>query len=114
MSKKFLLVVCLFASMCSFSQNHYELNNGWFCANIKNVKADGSDISSISYNIKDWMPATVPGTVLTTMLNNKLVPDPFFGMNNKLIPDVYYTGNDYYTYWFVNDFKETVKAGEQV
>jgi hypothetical protein len=114
MSKKFLLIACLFASVCSFSQTHYELSSGWFCANIKNVKGDGSNISSVGYNIKNWMPATVPGTVLTSLLNNKLVPDPFFGMNNKLIPDVYYTGNDHYTYWFVKDFKETAKAGEQV
>jgi mannosylglycoprotein endo-beta-mannosidase len=114
MSKKFLLIIWLFASVCSFSQNRYELNSGWFCASIKNVKADGATISSVDHNIKDWLPATVPGTVLTTLLNNKLVPDPFFGMNNKLIPDVYYTGNDYYTYWFVKDFKEMAKAGEQV
>jgi hypothetical protein len=47
----------------------------------------------------------VPGTVLTTLLNNKQIPDPFFGLNNNLIPDVYTTGRDYYTYWFYNEFE---------
>lgn len=61
------------------------------------------------------MPATVPGTVLTTLLNNKKVPDPFFGMNNEQIPDIYKTGAAYYTYWFIKDFTEsTVTKGSQV
>ncbi len=100
------------ASLCA--QNRYELNSGWYCANIKNVSIDGEQISSTAYPVKSWLPATVPGTVLTSLLNNKLVPDPFYGMNNKYIPDIYSTGNDYYTYWFVNDFNETANAGEQV
>ena len=56
------------------------------------------------------MPATVPGTVLTTLLNNKQIPDPFIGMNNEQIPDIYKTGNAYYTYWFVKDFTEAAPA----
>lgn len=91
-----------------------ELNSGWQCANIKNVKDKGEVISQTSYALNNWMPATVPGTVLTTMLDNHLVPDPFYGMNNLHIPDIYVTGNDYYTYWFVKDFKATAKGSEQV
>ena len=111
--KRILIVSLFFINICLHAQNRYELNSGWYCANIKNVKEGGNAISSVNYAIKNWLPATVPGTVLTTLLNNKLVADPFYGMNNKYIPDVYYTGNDYYTYWFVKDFKETVKVGEQ-
>lgn len=113
--RKFFLLVVLFCSnVFLHAQNRYELNSGWFCTNVKNVKEKGSEVSSANYPINNWLNATVPGTVLTTLLNNKLVPDPFYGMNNKYIPDVYYTGNDYYTYWFVKDFKETAKTGEQV
>ena len=39
-----------------------------------------------------WMPATVPGTVLTTLVKNGLVPDPCYGVNNRWedrkIPDL--------------------------
>ncbi len=57
----------------------------------------------------------VPGTILTTLLHNKLIPDPFFGMNNNLIPDVYNTGRDYYTYWFYNEFEiPDIKDGQEV
>ncbi|MEN0056694.1 MAG: glycoside hydrolase family 2 TIM barrel-domain containing protein, partial [Mucilaginibacter sp.] len=46
---------------------------------------------------------------------DKKVPDPFYGMNNEQIPDIYKTGRDYYTYWFVKDFKEALPAsGNQV
>lgn len=47
-----------------------------------------------------WMPAVVPGTVLTTLVKNGIVPDPYWGLNNKiqlnLIPDL--SGNrDFYS-----------------
>ena len=39
-----------------------------------------------------WMPAIVPGTVLTTLVKNGVVPDPYWGLNNKIegsrIPDL--------------------------
>lgn len=108
------VVFLLTAFNTGHTQNRYELNSGWQCAGINTVKEKGELISLPSYKTTGWLQATVPGTVLTTLLNNKLVADPFYGMNNKYIPDVYYTGNDYYTYWFVKDFKETAKAGEQV
>lgn len=112
--KQIFLIFCLLTGISSFSQNRYELNTGWLCANIKDVKSDGAAISSTDYDLKNWLPATVPGTVLTTLLNNKIVPDPFYGMNNKYIPDLFDTGNDYYTYWFVKDFKEVATPGDQV
>ena len=31
-----------------------------------------------------WMPAVVPGTVLTTLVKNGVVPDPYYGLNNKI------------------------------
>ncbi|TFF38905.1 glycoside hydrolase family 2 protein [Mucilaginibacter psychrotolerans] len=110
------LVITLVAPTKSVkAQNSYELNTGWRCAPIANTKDPGTAISSINYNINDWMPATVPGTVLTTLVANKQMPDPFYGMNNEQIPDIYKTGRDYYTYWFVKDFKQAAATkGNQV
>ena len=102
--------------VCSpvFSQDRFELNTGWYCRNISDVKTDGAALSVPTQELKGWLPATVPGTVLTTLLNNKLVPDPFYGMNNQRIPDIYTTGATHYTYWFVKDFDMQAAAGEQV
>ncbi|MDR6825311.1 hypothetical protein J2Y59_004174 [Arcicella sp. BE139] len=88
------------------AQNQYELNGAWKCAPIKSVKENGEVISSPHFFLSGWKPAVVPGTVLTSMLANKEIPDPFYGLNNEKIPDIYNTGRDYYTYWFAKDFKE--------
>ncbi|MFT4152288.1 glycoside hydrolase family 2 protein [Parafilimonas sp.] len=109
--------ILLFSLVLFFKLNAqpaYELNEGWKCMKASSVKEDGNTISSSNYNIGKWKPATVPGTVLTTMLNNKEVPDPFYGMNNEKIPDIYNVGAAYYTYWFVKDFTETASSTEQV
>ncbi len=94
------------------SQNRYELNSGWKCMPSTKIKDTGLRISDLSYSISKWQNAVVPGTVLTTQLVNKEIPDPFYGMNNELIPDIYKTGRDYYTYWFVKDFEESVSQDE--
>ncbi len=92
-----------------------QLDSGWVCANIKNVNVPGDDLSKPTFGLTGWLPATVPGTVLTTLLNDSLIPDPFYGMNNKKIPDIYDTGRDYYTYWFVKDFHQNAPLdNEQV
>ena len=116
MQKKFILVLLLITALFAISnaQSVYELNNGWKCAKASSLKDDGNVISTTNYNLSKWQAATVPGTVLTTMLNNKEVPDPFYGMNNKKIPDIYDVGAAYYTYWFVKDFNETAASTEQV
>lgn len=95
-----------------FAQQQYELNSGWLCMPVTKVKAEGTAISSPSFSLDSWKKAVVPGTVLTTMLSNNEVPDPFFGMNNERIPDIYVTGRDYYTYWFVKDFKEAAPSAD--
>ena len=105
----FLLINIFYLS----AQNQYELNSGWKCINIKKIKNAGEKISLASYSTKEWMNATVPGTVQTTLINNKIFPDPFYGMNNELIPDIYKTGKDFYTYWFVKDFKEVFPKDDQ-
>ncbi|WP_442591067.1 glycoside hydrolase family 2 protein [Pedobacter sp. AW31-3R] len=101
-----ILMLLLIAGGQVSAQDQYELNAGWVCMPVTQVKAQGTEISAASFSLANWKKAVVPGTVLTTMLVNKEVPDPYFGMNNELIPDIYKTGRDEYTYWFVKDFKE--------
>lgn len=91
----------------------YELDSGWVCENVRDVHSTGETLSSPSSTMSGWMRATVPGTVLTTLLNDSLVPDPFYGMNNKKIPDIYDAGAAHYTYWFVKDFHEVYPTGDE-
>src|SRR5690349_23724906 len=48
---------------------------------------------------KEWMPATVPGTVHTDLFDNKKIPDPFFGTNEKDLQWID-TCNWEYELWF--------------
>src|ERR1700761_5377438 len=58
------------------------------------VKAGGDSLSSVHYNPADyWFPVTVPSTVLTGLVANKVYPDPYIGLNNMLIPDASDTFN---------------------
>ncbi|GAB2666397.1 hypothetical protein GCM10027036_19960 [Flavihumibacter cheonanensis] len=111
------LFILFWLSACCYSltaQKKYELTGEWKAASITQVKENGQHISAPGFELSNWQPAIVPGTVLTTQLANGQIPDPFIGMNNKRIPDIYETGRDYYTYWFVREFSETAAAGEQV
>jgi mannosylglycoprotein endo-beta-mannosidase len=43
--------------------------------------------------------------VLGTLLKNKLIPDPFYGLNNQAIIDIADAGREYYTFWFFTTFQ---------
>ncbi len=104
--KAALMIVPFTAIHYTASGQITELKTGWKCAPIVNVKLTGEELSSKSTEqFNDWQPAVVPGTVLTTLLANKKIPDPFYGLNNEAIKDIYDTGRDHYTYWFVKGFE---------
>lgn len=69
----------------------------------------GETVSSASYQPAGWLPAIVPGTVLNSLVHNKLYPEPYFGDINRrsrnLIPDLYTSGKEVYHYWFRTEFK---------
>ena len=100
----FVFITILFIPFSTIAQNETELNSGWICKAASAEPESGVQISTVGSPLNSYMPATVPGTVLTTLFNNQKIADPFYGMNNKYIPDIYKTGNAYYTYWFVKDF----------
>ncbi|MDB5157086.1 MAG: glycosyl hydrolase, partial [Mucilaginibacter sp.] len=115
LTKALLLLLSIITIQRGYAQTSYELNSGWKFKAIGSVTDKGEAISTTNYALNDWQPAVVPGTVLTSQIKNKNVPDPFYGMNNKRIPDIYKTGRDYYTYWFVKNFKEVrPQANNQV
>jgi len=52
------------------------------------ISAPGSEISTSQYKSKVyWFPVSVPSTVLTGLVANKIYSDPYSGLNNMLIPD---------------------------
>jgi len=92
-----------------FLNSDFEVNNSWRFKKASEIKTTPENLSSMAYNAVNWMPATVPGTVLSNLVANKIYPDPYFGDNNRkdrgLIPDISDVGIEFYHYWFRKEFK---------
>ena len=61
--------------------------NGWRLAAAPDVKADGATLSRPGYDAGKWYAATVPGTVLQTLVDRGVYPDPYYGLDNLAIPE---------------------------
>ncbi|WP_295525752.1 LamG-like jellyroll fold domain-containing protein [Novosphingobium sp. Chol11] len=61
--------------------------NGWRLIEAPRVTATGAELSSPGADVMRWYPATVPGTVLTTLIDRGVYPDPYYGLNNLAIPE---------------------------
>jgi hypothetical protein len=69
------------------SPGDWTLSGGWKLAEAPGVAATAEQIATAGFDTSAWMPATVPGTVLTTMIDRGRYPDPDFGLNNLAIPE---------------------------
>ncbi|MBM3815090.1 MAG: glycoside hydrolase family 2 [Acidimicrobiia bacterium] len=67
--------------------NLWAIRGGWQLAEAPAVKDEGATLSKSGYIAKAWWPATVPGTVLTTLIDRGVYPDPDIGLNNMAIPE---------------------------
>ncbi|HZE33749.1 MAG TPA: discoidin domain-containing protein [Actinoallomurus sp.] len=51
------------------------------------ASTDGAALSGAGVDTSDWLPATVPGTVLASLVEQGHLPDPVEGMNNLHVPE---------------------------
>jgi len=79
----------------------WKIKGGWKLAAAPDVKATGKEISLAGFASKNWLAATVPGTVLTTMIDRGIYPDPDYGLNNMVIPE----SLAHQDYWYRVEFK---------
>ncbi|SEF54036.1 F5/8 type C domain-containing protein [Actinacidiphila yanglinensis] len=63
------------------------LESGWTLTLDDWAGAEGADLSRAGLDDSAWLPATVPGTVLTSLVDQGKLPDPVAGMNNLQIPE---------------------------
>ncbi len=61
--------------------------HGWRLAGAPDVAQGGAVLSRPAYDARKWHAATVPGTVLTTLVDRGVYPDPYIGLNNLAIPE---------------------------
>ncbi len=84
-----LVVFCAIASTAT-AQEQLALHTGWLIQSSGKVGGDGGTISSIAYRPTGWYRATVPSTVVGTLVEDSVYRDPFFGMNFRALPGVTY------------------------
>lgn len=65
------------------------ISSGWQLQDFGKAPQPGEKISSLAFRPKGWYAATVPGTVLTSLVNDDVYPEPLYGENNRpnIIPD---------------------------
>jgi hypothetical protein len=65
------------------------LSTGWQLQDATKVTEAGGAVASAKFKPQGWYSAMVPGTVLTTLVNAGVYPEPLYGENNRpdKIPD---------------------------
>lgn len=69
------------------SDQEWLIRGGWELGTSTQVLESQTSIFSSQFNTDNWYNATIPGTVLTTLVDQGVYPDPYFGLNNMAIPD---------------------------
>ena len=84
---------CLFAmlamliSLSCLAQDNPLTIGGWQMQDVAKVSAPASTVAGPAFATPGWYKATVPGTVLTTLVDNKVYPEPLYGENMRAIPE---------------------------
>ncbi len=74
------------------------------------VAADGKALSQVGFADKDWLPATVPGTVLSSYWDDGAIPDPNYGNNQLSISDSFFWAD----FWYRDEFvAPALSAGQR-
>jgi hypothetical protein len=75
------------ARLVPVQSNEWLLSEGWELGTNTQLIESRQSIFDPAFDTGEWLNATVPGTVLTTLVDQGVYPDPCFGLNNLMIPD---------------------------
>jgi hypothetical protein len=95
----------------TLASNTITFDAGWEMTEARKVTTNGVVLSMPGVDTRDWYDATVPGTVLTTLVNEGVYPNPYFGLNNLEIPE----SLNKQDYWYRTEFTVPASfAGKQL
>ena len=77
------------------------VESGWRLTLDDWAGADGTELSKSSFDTSSWLPATVPGTVLASLVDQGKLPDPVAGLNNLRVPEAL----SRHAWWYKRDFE---------
>jgi hypothetical protein len=79
------------------------IDSGWQMQDAAKVTQSGAEIAAPAFKAEGWYTATVPGTALTTLVNNKVYPEPLYGENNR--PEIIPESLARTSYWYRNQIE---------
>ncbi len=101
------------ACLAQSSVNTVPIDDGWQLQRASKVPLTGGEIAQPGFQPERWMAATVPGTVLTSLVDDKIYPEPLYGENNR--PDKISDGLCRQSYWYRTTFNVPANyAGKKI
>ena len=73
---------------------------GWRLQRAGEVTRTGEELSAVGFVTEDWLPATVPGTVLTSYVNAGAVPDARYDDDQLQASESYFLDD----FWYRDEF----------
>jgi mannosylglycoprotein endo-beta-mannosidase len=95
-----LVLLAAFFPTFLLAQSSSQTLNGWYLQDSAKISATPAAVSSGGFRPEGWYSATVPGTVLTTLVNDGVYPEPLYGENMRAIPE----GLNKTSYWYRTAF----------
>ncbi|MFD7994717.1 discoidin domain-containing protein [Streptomyces mexicanus] len=77
------------------------LESGWTLTLDDWAGGDGAGLSKPGVDTSRWLPATVPGTVLASLVEQGKLPDPVAGLNNLHVPEAL----SRHCWWYRREFE---------
>ena len=112
---KFLLLAVVILSIASkpvdkWAVQKQELISNWQIESSAKVTGKGHEISGTDFSTKSWYAASVPGTILGSLVNDSLYKDVFLGRNLEKIPDSLFN----VPWWYRTTFQVQEICPEQI
>jgi exo-1,4-beta-D-glucosaminidase len=85
---RILLAVVLLPGLAA--ADSLPLRQGWMIRSSAGMTESGAVLSTTSYQADGWHSATLPSTVLSALVRDKVYPDPYVAMNLRQIPGTTY------------------------
>lgn len=99
----FVLLFLTFSLKGQTISKPFIIANGWQLQDASKISQAGEEIAKAGFQTTGWYNATVPGTILTSLVNNGVYPEPLWGENNR--PDKIPETLCRTPYWYRTTFK---------
>ncbi len=74
------------------------IEGGWRLQDVAKAPQPGAEVASAKFDARGWYAAIVPGTVLTSLVNDGVYPEPLYGENDR--PEIIPESLCHTSYWY--------------